>query len=822
MISNAEYFSQLRDLEDQYAAEEITRAELIAAQVALADQWAVPATLAAQVVDFTAEQRTVLDQIGLLNLTGTVASVGELPGGAANGDTYVVTGNGHVYLRVTDVWKDLGVYGGRGGSALYSVDGEPDADLGIAGDMAIDLETGDFYGPKTSDGWGDPVVATGLQAKVEAAIDARDAAAASAIDAATSAEGVSSAVAQIPRVTPTILAWREMTIDASGRMVLGERWDNTFWAARDGALVQVDRPPQIVAGVPTVDALKVAQNLEAPGLAAIKPTIATWQEIEVDGTGRFIWGRKFDNTEWVARAGAIIAVPPLPPQAGIDVAFNNVTVGGQLVAPGVAAIYPTVAVWKEIEVDQTGRIVGGTRFDNTQWVAQSGVLVEAASASSGQGASARSYAYDYLTGTAFSLDPNTDYAIITNGQSLALGAKNNSAGDATVTTSAQHPGYALMFNVGVRPDGVGVSSYIDLREQNKGGSFETHASGMADVIMTRLNSRLGWKPRIIFASAVLGSQAYFDPRDPAYGLKRGSETYTEALRLVQRMKEISAAQGRKLIVLAQMIVHGERDALNALQKRLYGRALDQWNMHFDEDCRLITGQSAPVRTYLPQANRGGSAIGQPAQVALAQLSVEDRNPRIRCVGPIYQSPGGVPEDGNDGTHVMAAGYRMMGGLEGHFIVEDLFGPYEQPLRVIDAYWVSSTVVRLQYSKPIAIETTNALINVTGITVGATTYPGLGADGGVKFTDGSVTPPTVTGISIASGTTDTLEVTLSGAPAGKNPRLTIASYRPGDDGAGAERGPRSAIRSSASFHTDSLLAVNLYHWACHEQVVLPPI
>lgn len=190
MISNAEYFSQLRDLEDQYAAEEITRPELIAAQVALANQWAVPATLAAQVVDFTAEQRTVLDQIGLLNLTGTVASVGDLPGGAANGDTYVVEGNGHSYIRLTGVWKDLGPYGGRGGVAIFSVEGEPSSDLGVAGDLALDLDTGDFYGPKTAGGWGEPVLATGLQAKVDAAEAAKN----TAIDLVAPFEALAEAV----------------------------------------------------------------------------------------------------------------------------------------------------------------------------------------------------------------------------------------------------------------------------------------------------------------------------------------------------------------------------------------------------------------------------------------------------------------------------------------------------------------------------------------------------------------------------------------------------------------------------------------------------
>lgn len=220
MISNAEYFSQLRDLEDQYAASEITRAELIAAQVALADLWAVPATLAAQVVDFTDQQRTVLDQIGLLNLTGTVASVGDLPGGASNSDTYVVTNNGHAYIRLTGVWKDLGVYGGRGGISVFPVEGPPDADLGIAGDVAVDMSAGDFYGPKTSDGWGDPILASGIQTQVEIATAAQEA----AVSARDQAEGFAiasdsdaiSAGAGLQRTYPNLFAEAAVDLTAAG------------------------------------------------------------------------------------------------------------------------------------------------------------------------------------------------------------------------------------------------------------------------------------------------------------------------------------------------------------------------------------------------------------------------------------------------------------------------------------------------------------------------------------------------------------------------------------------------------------------------------
>lgn len=216
MIGNAEYFAADQDLADAFAAGDLTRAEYIAARAALADTWSVPSTLAKQVVDFTAEQRTVLDQIGLLNLTGTVATVGDLPGGAANGDTYVVSNNGHAYIRLTGVWKDLGPYGGRNGVAIFSVTGAPAAGLGIAGDLALDLTSGDFYGPKDASGWGAPVLATGLQAKVVAAQTARTA----AETAKTAAEVAAATVSGI-FIVGAPDAQRITEVDAAGRKSRG-------------------------------------------------------------------------------------------------------------------------------------------------------------------------------------------------------------------------------------------------------------------------------------------------------------------------------------------------------------------------------------------------------------------------------------------------------------------------------------------------------------------------------------------------------------------------------------------------------------------------
>lgn len=41
---------------------------------------------------------------------------------------------------------------------MYADDGPPDSDIGDEGDFYLDQETGELYGPKNSDGWGDPGV----------------------------------------------------------------------------------------------------------------------------------------------------------------------------------------------------------------------------------------------------------------------------------------------------------------------------------------------------------------------------------------------------------------------------------------------------------------------------------------------------------------------------------------------------------------------------------------------------------------------------------------------------------------------------------------
>jgi hypothetical protein len=597
---------------------------------------------------------------------------------------------------------------------------------------------------------------------------------------------------ELATAAPLVKDWLDITLDKDGLFVSGRKKDLSFWECRAGELVKIAALEFDPADL----------SLQLPNwnfLDTFVPLVSDWSELYVDKLGNFVKGIKRDGSIYESREGILVNVA--------SKTFSKLTVTDDLELPLWSFLdtsVPLVSDWHELHVDKLGNIVKGIKSDGSVYVAKEGALqpLTPTDASSVQGL--QSYLYSYLDGTALNADSNIDYLIMINGQSWAEGGKSGFVSDATVTINPEHPGFALMFDAGVKPAGAPVSSFVDLKETENYWSYETPASGIADVLMSRLSAKFDRKPRIIFASAAMGGQAYLDSRTPTSGLKRGTSTYSESLRLVDRARNISSLQGRKLVVLAQVIIHGEQDFTNATSKAFYMRALEQWQSDFEEDCQAITGQRTHVKAYVTQVNRGGAAIGSPAQVALAQLAVEDRNSKIRCCGPLYQAPGGT-----DGAHLRAVGYRMIGRLVGHFIYSDGFGPYAQPLRVIDYWWASSTTVHLQYSMPVFIETSDELVTVST----------LGADKGIKFTDGSAIPPTVINVEVSSSASNQIIVTLSAVPTGKNPRLYIAAHRAGGGGSGSINGARSAIRSVSPFDSDTLTGITQYFWACQEQINL---
>lgn len=577
------------------------------------------------------------------------------------------------------------------------------------------------------------------------------------------------------------------------------------------------------SGAPGTGSWRLASTATVPGLAnqiagyggsgiaVAVPAIEDWDLLTLDAAGRIAEGRKRDGTEWRVINGALTRwVAPLPRDASGLYDLSDVRFSGAFIPPpdlGLGIAVPGIASWREMEVDAAGAFTWGRALDGSEWRSQNGVIVQVSGA-----VTVAVPTYDFKTTTGrhlLSSAANTDYLVLLVGQSWAEGASFDS-GDATVTTVAQHPGAALMFDVGANPDRRIVNGYVDLVEAPYlTKSKETPLSGMADVIMTRLQADLGRKPRIVFAVAARGGTAYYGGQtgQADLGIKRGSVIYAEGLRLIAQAKRISALAGRKLEVLCVVVHHGEQDHSDGLPRSLYGRALDQYQAAYEEDARAITGQTNRVRMYVTQTNRGtGGVTAPPSEPSLAQLAAEDRNPLIRCVGPAYQSPGS-----DDFAHLKARGFRWLGCLDGHFIANDLFGAYEQPLRVIERWWTSSTVFCLRYSKPVAIEADDSRIKIST----------LGPGKGITFADGSGAPPTVAGVALASGSTDTIEVTLSAAPSGKRPRAFVAAYTP-EGGSGALRGIRSGIRAATPFWSDGPTATDLYQWACHEALDLPVI
>ena len=95
----------------------------------------------------------------------------------------------------------------------------------------------------------------------------------------------------------------------------------------------------------------------------------------------------------------------------------------------------------------------------------------------------------------------------------------------------------------------------------------------------------------------------------------------------------------------------------------------------------------------------------------------------------------------------------------------------------------------------------------------------GAGKGIDLTDGSGSPPTVSGIALALSNT-AIDVTLSGAPVGLRPQIFIgARCTTNANSIGRIDGARTGIREAVSYDTDPNDSAVLYHWACHQQIAL---
>lgn len=382
--------------------------------------------------------------------------------------------------------------------------------------------------------------------------------------------------------------------------------------------------------------------------------------------------------------------------------------------------------------------------------------------------------------------------------------------DTAQTTTATYTSNVLMFGLtgetyGLpRPDGAAVDRFVECVEADgpgagEGGSVkETICTAFGNTLYERFNDKVSITPTILMAIAGTGGTPY-------RGLHRGTAQYSELLRLVERAVQIAAADSKRIIVPGIIIQHGEAD--NGAVTEEYARYLTQWRAQIDADIRAITGQYEPVRALIPQCNRRSASSSATASTPLSPLLADKIDPYICCVGPIYD----VDAD-STATHPLSYGYTKMGVRYAYAAFDEWFDVGYRPLRAIEAYWQTGTTFRIKYNRPVTVDNSGTIIN---------TVTDISATLGFIYKDGSGTEPTVSGVAAVVGTTDTIELTLSGAYTGLNPRFLYATYSTVAS-MGRVTGPRGCIRATASWGTaaDTREAggtVPVYDWACTETI-----
>jgi hypothetical protein len=384
--------------------------------------------------------------------------------------------------------------------------------------------------------------------------------------------------------------------------------------------------------------------------------------------------------------------------------------------------------------------------------------------------------------------------------------------DTARSTTATYPDNVLMFGLtgeayGLpRPDGAAVDRFVACVEADgpgagDGGSVkETVCTSFGNMLYERFDDKVGTTPTILMAIAGTGGTPY-------RGLKRGSPNYAELLRLVEQAVIIAAADSKRIIVPGFIVLHGEADN-GEVRGEEYARYLAQWRSNVDADVRAITGQHEPVRMLVSQCNRRSASNKLDSDTPLGALLAMKLDPHICCAGPIYDT-----DADSSATHPYSWDYLKMGTRFAYAAFDEWFDVGYQPLHVRKAWWQTATTFRVQYNRPVTVDSSGAIID---------TATDISATKGFIFQDGTTSgTPTVTGVALVGGTTDTVELTLSGASSGLDPRFLYATYST-IGSMGRFTGPRGCIRTATQWGTarDDRVSggtVPVYDWACTETI-----
>ena len=380
--------------------------------------------------------------------------------------------------------------------------------------------------------------------------------------------------------------------------------------------------------------------------------------------------------------------------------------------------------------------------------------------------------------------------VLATGQSLATGVGG------TTVLSVTQPFTNLMFDTGICTGvGTGFVPLVNTQRETMYPSFANLVTQLASTeVFIGLPAPIHSHDILVTCHAV-GGLNYRK-------LKKGSNAYQTGMNQVTQARNLALGLGLTHTVRAVTNIHGETD--HQTGNTHYQMNLVQWQEDYETDVRAITGQETPVPMLHSQMS-SWTWYGQATSlIPIDQLNASKQVPdKLLLVGPKYFLPYA------DGVHLTSEGYQQLG---------------EYYAKVYD--WAVLRQRRWKPLWPVSAQASGSKIIVTfevpdpPLVLDTTLVSDPGNYGFEYFEPSPSRPvtstapiPTLLGVAITGPVT--VELTLSGPPAGNKPVVRYAySGRPAAP-AGPMTGPRGNLRDSDP--TPSRHGYPLYNWAVHFEI-----
>lgn len=393
------------------------------------------------------------------------------------------------------------------------------------------------------------------------------------------------------------------------------------------------------------------------------------------------------------------------------------------------------------------------------------------------------------------------------GQSLML-QRNPSGTDVQLMRTPDHgAAWCWMPNSGVMPAGADVSGLVALDE---GDTKQGIGAPLLSRLQWHLMEHVGSYQHMFWASATVDGSSMARRG-------RGSATWREFLRILERARDLFAAQGDTLVLRAIVLHDGEAESYAAgMNAQTFRDGRLNWVRWISEDARKVLGQEDEILFFPyvtgrePSSDNGTTLLARTQNPACAgSLLSEDADPRIIITGPSYPDP----YEADDPTHPGPFGVCRMAEMEGDIIAPSVFGTYRK--RAMRARWVrmvSSTVCRVTYWRPVAFAATDTVLDISALGDGLG-WSAAYAEGGTSL---ALTADET------SGDSHSVDLTFAAAPNAPF-RLFNAGLQPTPDVDQEYSNCFSALREATPYvlAAESATGRDEYHWTVPEDFLVLP-